>query len=197
MVLGTKISSSVPIDYINATAGIGGVTQYQIVMIVNELLYPCDGNNNTHAWKAIGIAKENISAGNSGKVQIFGEINNSSWNLTSGEIYFLSLGGTISSTPGTGFFQKVGIAKTNKILILELGEYKDGLYFGEEEGENPRRTRAFQIRDSIYQRAKELLDDKEYNIFIEAAKEFENGSEKPAGYFTDKDAKFQGWKYTV
>ena len=122
MVLGTKISSNVPIDYINATAGVGGVTQYQVVMIVNELLYPCDGNNNTHAGKAIGIAKENISAGNSGKVQIFGEVNNPSWNLTSGEIYLVSLAGTISLTPGTGFFQKVGIAKTNKILILELGE---------------------------------------------------------------------------
>lgn len=94
-------------------------------------------------------------------------------------------------------FDKIKDDSTMKKLILELGEYKDGLYFGEEEGENPRRTRAFQIRDSIYQRAKELLDDKEYNIFINAAKEFENGSEKPAGYFTDKDAKFQGWKYTV
>ena len=123
MVLGTKISSSVTIDYINCVAGIGGVTQYQVVMIVNGLIYPCDGDNKTHAGKAIGIAKENIAAGNSGKVQIFGEINNTSWNLTSGEIYFLSIGGTISLTPSEiGFYQKVGIAKSEHILILEIGE---------------------------------------------------------------------------
>lgn len=30
-----------------------------------------------------------------------------------------------------------------------------------------------------------------------AAKEFESGSEKPAGYFTDKDVKFQGFKYSI
>ena len=94
-------------------------------------------------------------------------------------------------------FDKIKDDAVMKKLILKLGEYKDGLYFGEEEGENPRRTKAFQIRDGIYQRAKELLDGKEYNIFINAAKEFERGAERPAGYFTNKDAKFQGWKYTV
>jgi hypothetical protein len=82
-------------------------------------------------------------------------------------------------------------------LITELGELKDGLYFGEEEGSNPRRTQAFQVRDSIYQRAKELLDENEYKTFVSAAKEFESGSEKPGAYFTDKDAEFKGWDYTV
>lgn len=94
-------------------------------------------------------------------------------------------------------FDKIKDDHTMKRLIKELGDYKDELYFGEEEGENPRRTKAFKIRDSIHQRAKELLDEKEYNIFIDATKEFESGSEKPAGYFIDKDAKFKGWKYTV
>ena len=94
-------------------------------------------------------------------------------------------------------FDKIKDDDTMKRLVNELGDYKDVLYFGEEEGVNPRRKKAFEIRDSIYKRAKELLDEREYNIFIDAAKEFESGSEKPAGYFTDKDAKFQGWKYTV
>jgi hypothetical protein len=53
------------------------------------------------------------------------------------------------------------------------------------------------VRDAIYQRAKEILDEKEFDIFVSSAKEFERGSEKKAGYFIDKDSEFQGWKYTV
>lgn len=82
-------------------------------------------------------------------------------------------------------------------LLKDLFEYKDGLYFGEEEGENPRRTKAFKIRNEIYDRASEILNEEEFNTFKSAATEFERGSEKPAGYFTDKDSKFQGWEYTA
>lgn len=78
-------------------------------------------------------------------------------------------------------------------IILKLDEYKDVLYFGEVEGDDPRRKKAFGIVREIYRRAKELLDDREYNIFISAAKEFERGSRKPGAYFVNKDAKFQGW----
>jgi hypothetical protein len=82
-------------------------------------------------------------------------------------------------------------------MILKLGEYEDGLYFGEVEGGNPRREKAFDIIREIYRRAKELLDDREYNIFIGAAKEFERGSGKPGAYFTNKDSRFQGWERGV
>ena len=65
--------------------------------------------------------------------------------------------------------------------------------FGEEEGENKRRTMAFKIRDDIYLRSKELLTEDEYRKFISYTKSFEKGSEKPASYFTDKDSEFKGW----
>jgi len=94
-------------------------------------------------------------------------------------------------------FNKIKDDQQIQSLLQELYEYKDGLYFGEEEGENPRRTKAFKTRDAIYQRAKEILDEKEFNIFVSSAKEFESGSEKPGGYFINKDDEFQGWKYTV
>jgi len=82
-------------------------------------------------------------------------------------------------------------------LLQLLYEYRDGLYYGEEEGENQRRTRAFEIKRQIYQRLEQLLSAEEYKKFVKFAKTFELGSEKPAGYFKDKDAKFQGFKYTV
>ena len=94
-------------------------------------------------------------------------------------------------------FNKIKDDEKIQSLLKDLYEYKDGLYFGEEQGPNPKRTKAFETRDAIYQRAKELLNEKEFDIFKSSAKEFEEGSEKPAGYFTDKDSKFQGFKYTV
>ena len=103
---------------------------------------------------------------------------------------------TRASSKLSPIFDKIKDDDTIKKLVKELGDYKDDLYF-EEDYYNPRKVKAFEIRDSIYQRAKELLDEREYNIFIDATEEFERGSEKPASYFTDKDAKFQGWKYTV
>ena len=78
-----------------------------------------------------------------------------------------------------------------KELVAKLVEYKNYLYFGEEEGANPRRKAAFKLRDEIHQRAKELLSEKEYEVFISAAKGFEEGSGKAAGYFTD--SKFRGY----
>lgn len=83
-------------------------------------------------------------------------------------------------------------------LLEELYKYKDYLYSGEEaEGSRTiKRDKAYKIRDNIYKRAKEILNDKEYNIFVSSAREIEAGAEKPASYFTNKDNKFQGWKYT-
>lgn len=82
-------------------------------------------------------------------------------------------------------------------LLKQLDNHKDGLYFGEEEGENPRRTKAFQIIEQIYDRASEILDAKEFELFKSSAKNVDYGSGKPAAYFTKEDPKFTHWDRTV
>ena len=94
-------------------------------------------------------------------------------------------------------FNKIKDDKEISELITKLFEYKDSLSFAEEEGPNPRRQKAYEIRDAIYERALEILSEEEYKTFISSAKEFERGSEKLAGYFANKDSKFKGWDYTV
>ena len=50
-------------------------------------------------------------------------------------------------------------------LIQELYKYKDDLRYGEDE-HGQRRREGFKLRDAIYQRAKEILDEKEFNVFF-------------------------------
>lgn len=109
-------------NLISCIAGTGGVAKNQIVMIVNEKVYQCDGDNKTHAGFAIGIAKQNINQDENGKIQISGEFYDSSLNLVSGNIYYVGIGGTISDSSGSGFSQKIGIAKNEHTLIIDLGE---------------------------------------------------------------------------
>ncbi len=107
-----------------ATAGIGGVVAYQVVMMWTDgTVIPADGENATHAGLTFGMATETIAEDAEGSIQIGGEIENLSWNLDPGEIYYLAIGGTISKTPpATGFWQKVGVAKDSVTLIISLGE---------------------------------------------------------------------------
>lgn len=94
-------------------------------------------------------------------------------------------------------FDKIKDDPKIKELLDELYEYKDGLYYGEEEGENPRRTKANKIKNKIYNRASQLLTTKECEKFIYYLETFEQGVEKPGGYFIDKEDKFKGFKYGV
>lgn len=79
-------------------------------------------------------------------------------------------------------------------LLNQLSIHKNSLYFGEEEGRNPEREVAFDIRSEFYKRAKELLSEKDYKVFIEACNEFEDGVGKPAGYFIDKDSEYTRYR---
>ena len=108
-------------NLISCIVGIGGIVKSQIVMIVDEKVYACDGDNKTHAGYAVGIARNTVESGNA-KIQTNGEYTDSSLSLTSGTIYYIGPGGTISNSSGSGFSQKVGIAKNEHTLIIDLGE---------------------------------------------------------------------------
>lgn len=107
-----------------ATAGIGGINAYQVVLMsTSEEAIPADGSNSTHAGLVVGMAPTAIAEGEDGTVQQIGEIENVTWNLDPGEIYYVGVAGTIAKTPPTtGFWQKIGIAKDSVTLILNIGE---------------------------------------------------------------------------
>ena len=91
-------------------------------------------------------------------------------------------------------FDKIKDDRKIQELLGQLQQYKNSLYFGEEEGENPMRDRAYDIRSEFYKRTKELLSEKDYKVFIEACNEFEDGVGTPAGYFIDKDAEYTRYR---
>ena len=110
---------------IGVTAGIGGINAYQVVMIdpITGVSIPADGTNSTHAGHVVGMALTDINEGEDGYIQQIGEVENLSWDLDLGEIYYLVVAGTLSKTPPViGFWQRIGIAKDSVTLIINLGE---------------------------------------------------------------------------
>jgi hypothetical protein len=104
--------------------GSGGVNGFQVVYLAsNGTARPADGTNQTHAGKVIGLTTAAQPEGVPATIQLAGEIENPVWHLTPGEVYFLVVGGEISMTPPeSGFVQKIGVAKTSTVLVINLGE---------------------------------------------------------------------------
>ena len=104
--------------------GSGGVNGFQVVYLASDsTARPADGTNRTHAGKVIGLTAAAQPEGVPATIQLAGEIENPVWHLTPGEVYFLVAGGEISMTPPeSGFVQKIGVAKTSTVLVINLGE---------------------------------------------------------------------------
>ena len=104
--------------------GSGGVNGYQVCMMaLDGTARPADGKNPTHAGRVIGLANSTQAEGIPAIIQLAGEIENLAWNLVAGEVYYLASGGEISQTPpDTGFVQRIGVAKTSTIFVINLGE---------------------------------------------------------------------------
>ena len=104
--------------------GSGGLNAFQVCFIaLDGTARPADGTNPTHAGKVVGLASTAQPEGEPAIIQLAGEIENPMWHLTPGEVYFLVTGGEISMTPPeSGFVQKIGVAKTSTVLVINLGE---------------------------------------------------------------------------
>lgn len=104
--------------------GSGGVNGFQVVYLASDgTARPADGFNPTHAGKVVGLASAAQPEGEPAIIQLAGEIENLAWNLVAGEVYYLASGGEISQTPpDAGFVQRIGVAKTSTIFVINLGE---------------------------------------------------------------------------
>lgn len=104
--------------------GSGGVEAYQVVFMASDgTARPADSENPSHAGRILGIVKSSQAEGLVASIQIAGEIENPAWDLEVGDAYFLGSGGEITLTPPSrGFVQRIGVAKTPKKLVINLGE---------------------------------------------------------------------------
>lgn len=70
----------------------------------------------------IGVANAAINSGFAGTVTLIGDIINTSWNWTAGNIVYLN-GTSLSTTPPTtGFVQMIGTAKDNHTLEIKISQ---------------------------------------------------------------------------
>lgn len=69
-----------------------------------------------------GLASDNTLVGTAGRFQCTGTIQNTAWSFIPGENVFLNGYNLTHSIPTTGFVQKLGTAKNNNTLVLNIGE---------------------------------------------------------------------------
>lgn len=82
--------------------------------------YVGDSSDVTHAGKIAGIAITTAEPGFSAKVATEGEVTNSAWNWTAGDIIYLN-GKALSVTPpAAGFLQEIGEAKNNHVIYVNV-----------------------------------------------------------------------------
>lgn len=109
---------------INMEAGAGGVNAFQVVYVSgSDTILPANSEETSHLGRVIGLALENITEAETGKVQLHGRVENTAWDLTPGAVYWLGTGGEITTVvPTTGFIQRVGTAKNATTLALNFSE---------------------------------------------------------------------------
>lgn len=81
-----------------------------------------DSANLAHFGKVVGLAVSSTASGFSFPVVVTGEVTNPSWTWVAGNLIFLNGPGLANTPPGSGFSQKIGMAKNSVTVVVELGE---------------------------------------------------------------------------
>ncbi len=104
-------------------AGPGGVPAFRVVFVATDgTIRSASCYNLSHMGRIVGMTVEDIPEGKSGLVYRIGAVENSEWNLSPGEVYFLGDGGEITRTrPASGFILVVGVAESVTRLALSIG----------------------------------------------------------------------------
>jgi len=95
------------------------ITQYKAVTSNGKL---ADSVNLTHRGKVVGISLQTVLSGISFRVVTEGEIINNTWTWVAGDIIYLNGINLSTIAPSSGFIQKIGKAKNNTTIIVQLGE---------------------------------------------------------------------------
>lgn len=89
------------------------------VTIENGIAFLFDPEVEANAYKTIGVTKNAASEGDSATIVLIGQFSTGN-SILQGSIYYASANGVLTTTPPTGVIQKIGIAKTNDLLIVNM-----------------------------------------------------------------------------
>lgn len=94
----------------------------QVDAVSNALVYTPEGEISTNANSWIGIAKEAISSGSSGPINLLGSTDANQTGLSNGNTYYVNYDGTLTDTPNEGAndgtYGKIGVAVSSNSLYL-------------------------------------------------------------------------------
>lgn len=110
---GAGLSDRVTVDYVTSEI----IAAFQVVTVDGRV---ADSNTVSDRDKILGIATTAKASGFPGQAVIEGQIQNTAWTFTSGDIIYLN--GTALSTvaPTSGFLQKIATAITSDKIIVEI-----------------------------------------------------------------------------
>lgn len=82
-----------------------------------------DSNNSLHRTKVVGISRNSVLTGFVANVQFSGEIQNSLWNWTVGDVIFIRgklLSNIVPTISESLWCQQIGVATRSNTIVIEL-----------------------------------------------------------------------------
>jgi len=120
--LQTSVTVNAGTDKMTITAG-ENISSSNVIMIKDGLAYKYQPSDVANYGKAVGIAKNAVSAGGQVNIILGGKLSLSGWGLTADEIHYAIDDGGLSTTPPTtGLLSQIGYAKDTDTLIIEINE---------------------------------------------------------------------------
>ena len=83
---------------------------------------PADSRVLSQMGKVVGVTTRSIGRGFAGEVQLIGELVNPAWRWTAGDAVFINGTKLAATPPASGWVKKVGVAKNQTTIIVDLGE---------------------------------------------------------------------------
>ncbi|XAI95739.1 hypothetical protein [Dolichospermum phage Dfl-JY23] len=85
-------------------------------------VFYASSNDITHLNKCVGISNESGVLNDVIQVITSGYITDNSWNWTIGQPIFFNSEGTLTHTPGTAYYQQIGIPVTPNKILVSIGQ---------------------------------------------------------------------------
>lgn len=117
-----------------AGSGSGGTCNTNVILPTNSAIggtraiatkdqFACYADGNDITLTAIGISVGAVSSGSPVEVQTFGKMLITGAGFTQNNFVFVGLNGVLTQSPvNTGFLQKVGVAHTPEILLIDVSQ---------------------------------------------------------------------------
>ncbi|QLF85064.1 hypothetical protein [Nostoc phage YongM] len=112
-------ASSVIADLFICGQSISALKAVRYDTVTSKIFY-ASSSDSTHINKCVGITSQSGALNASVQVITSGYLSDNSWNWIVGTPIFFDSGGNLTQTPGTEYYQTVGIPVTDKKILVSI-----------------------------------------------------------------------------